>query len=378
MQNITDIEQSKEDKKIYGGSIAALVANLLAAPFIGVGTYMMYNAASNDSYIAAIIGTVTSILPLAMLLLIKKWGREKNILELNTYLFGKIFGNILNVILNLSYFFSAIVIFYNMVSFFNLHFLPDTDAMYIEILLLVAISYAVSKSSNIISKISQMIFILDLIFLAISPIGFLDEFEVSRIFPVMKNGTGPVIEASLKYFLMSAFPIFLVTIIPTSKIYSDKNNNRKIIFTYFLAHFCLIFVTFATIITMGEELLPLYRFPEYNGLKGFSLFNIIERIENTLSLQFLFCMFIFIVMCMHFNIKSITKVLKGNDSARKNEILSYILSILILVVTNIIFKSVIQSIDIITNIFPWVVLTGVIVPMIITCIGILASKKIRT
>ena len=232
VDSVSDESLIENSEKVSGMGIATLIANLIVAPFFGLGNYLIYNEAYNDSYISAIIGIILSILPLTILIFINKKSEGKSILDLNISLFGKVLGNVLNVILNLTYFFAAVIVFYNISSFFSLSYLPDTSKMYIDILLLIAIAYASTKSISVISKMSQIIFLINLIFFFACQIGIFNEYEVDRIYPIMKNGINPVVRGSLIFFITMSFPMFLVSIIPSYEIHSGKDTIKKISILY--------------------------------------------------------------------------------------------------------------------------------------------------
>lgn len=361
-------------EKIYSTGFASLIANLISAAFFGIGTYKIFAECNNDAYIAAIIGIIASILPLTMLIFINKNSKGLDIIDLNINLLGKFFGNILNIVLNVTYFFITVVIFYNITEFLSIYYLPDTSIIYIQLILLVVITFASGKNMVVISKISQLVFIINMIFFLTCQLGIFKEFNLERIYPVMQNGINPVVKGSLMYFLLAAFPIFLVTIIPSYKLEYDKNSTKKISIFYFLAHLVLLVIIFTTILTLGKELILIYRYPEYYGLKTFSLFKILERLENTLSLQFIFTMFIFIVMCFKFITISVGKIVKLKNI---DKIFPYVLSILLVILVNKFFENLNQSRSIALDSFDKIAGAGILIPMLITTVKILIDKQVE-
>lgn len=361
-------------EKIYSTGFASLIANLISAAFFGIGTYKIFAECNNDAYIAAIIGIIASILPLTMLIFINKNSKGLDIIDLNINLLGKFFGNILNIVLNVTYFFITVVIFYNITEFLSIYYLPDTSIIYIQLMLLVVITFASGKNMVVISKISQLVFIINMIFFLTCQLGIFEKFNLERIYPVMQNGINPVVKGSLMYFLLAAFPIFLVTIIPSYKLEYDKNSTKKISIFYFLAHLVLLVIIFTTILTLGKELILIYRYPEYYGLKTFSLFKILERLENTLSLQFIFTMFIFIVMCFKFITISVGKIVKLKNI---DKIFPYVLSILLVILVNKFFENLNQSKSIALDSFDKIAGAGILIPMLITTVKILIDKQVE-
>ena len=136
----------------------------------------------------------------------------------------------------------------------------------------------------------------------------------------------------------------------------------------------LLVIIFTTILTLGKELILIYRYPEYYGLKTFSLFKILERLENTLSLQFIFTMFIFIVMCFKFITISVGKIVKLKNI---DKIFPYVLSILLVILVNKFFENLNQPRSIALDSFDKIAGAGILIPMLITTVKILIDKQVE-
>lgn len=141
---------------------------------------------------------------------------------------------------------------------------------------------------------------------------------------------------------------------------------------YILANIMLILILFTTILILGKDLIPLFRYPEYIALKRFELFTIIERLENTLSLQFIFNAAIYLILSFHFVVLSLKKVFKSNQ---KENLFPYIIGIIVFVLSNIMFKSSSQATEFIEKYIPYVLssIYGLVIILFIT----LVIRKIK-
>lgn len=115
----------------------------------------------------------------------------------------------------------------------------------------------------------------------------------------------------------------------------------------------------------------MFRYPEYIALKRFKLFEIIQRVENTLSLQFVFNSIMYLIVSFHFIIQSLKKIFKNTQ---RENLFPYTLAIIILIASNFIFKNTIQSTNFIKKYIPYIISIGIFIPMIITFIGLITRK----
>lgn len=371
MVNNNEKTSNDESNRITTWGFSSFIVTLTKSGFVGMASYIIFSYSNIDTYLSAILGTLIGIIPLLIFIFIMKHSEDKDIVDLNNTIYGKIFGNILNIILNASVLFMAIMALYNISQFMDINYMPDTNTNYLRILILVPIVYAASKNITVISKISQIILAINFAIFILTILGCIGTCKVDNIFPIMKDGVLPVISSTIIYVIFTTFPIFLLTIIPQSSVMQEKYKSRKIFFMYFLGNFMLIAIIITTILILGEDLLPLFRYPEYTSLKRFELFKIIRRIENTLSLQFVFNSIMYLIVSFHFIIQSLKKIFKNTQ---RENLFPYILAVIVLIFSNLLFKNTVESTIFIKKYIPYIVSVGIFIPMILTFIGLLFKK----
>lgn len=365
---MVDTTTSDQSNKLTSFGYSSFLITLMSSAFFGIASYVIFSITNIDSYISAIAGTILGIIPLLMFLFITKHSENMDILDLNVSLFGKPIGISLNIFLNISIMLLSIIFLYNISQFLEIHFMPDTDTNYLRILILIPIIYAASKNIKVISKISQIFMIVNIGIFVISILGLIANIDLSAILPVMKNGIKDPAISTLIYTTFTTFPIFLLTIIPQSEVVQEKHKTRKIFFIYFITNIILIIFTFFTITLLCEKILPIYRYPVYIILKRFEMFSIIERVENILSLQFLFSHIMYQIVSFHFMIKSLKKIFKNNQ---RESLFPIILAIIILIALNLIFKNAVSATDFLKKYMIYVIAIGIFIPMILTYIALI-------
>ena len=366
VEHITD-----QSNKITTFGFSSILITLITSSFLGILSYIIFSITNIDSYIPAMAGFILGFIPLLIFLFIIKHSKDKDIIDLNISLFGKPIGFVINLILNITILVISIVYLYNMGQFLNVQFMPQTDTNYLKILILVPIVYAASKNIKEISKMSQIISLINLGIFIISILGLIGNMDLSAIYPIMKNGIKPSITSMIVYIVFTTFPIFLLTIIPQSEVSKEEHKSRKLILTYIIANLMLITFIFFTITLLCEKILTMFRYPEYIILKRFEMFSIIERVENILALQFLFSNIMYQIIAFHFITKSLKKIFKKNQL---ESLFPTIIAIVVLIGSNLIFKNTVVATNFIKNYITYIIAIGIFLPMLLTYIALIIKK----
>lgn len=368
-----NVNKRQEANKVDGIGYSSLVFSLVKCCFLGMAMFIIINISKIDSYMVPILSTIIGFIPLLLFIYITKNKDGLDIIDLNIKIFGKWFGNVLNIILNLTFIFLASIILYNLSVFLQTQILPNTAYIYVSIMIITAVVYAASKNIAVISRISQMIFIIAIVMFGVSWLGLLEWSDFENLTPVLENGFSPVITSTLYYVVFSVSPIFALTIISRDKLKTEKKHTKKIIIMYLVSNFVIFGIIFAILTVLGYNVASIYKYPEYATLKKYSLLNIIERIENTLALQFIFDMFMYIVVAYYFVIHSCKKIIKP-DKIRM--LLPYAISIVVLIVPLKIFENKLASIEFSNTYLPYILAIGIFGTMLITGIGMFVKNII--
>ncbi len=351
-ENDIDTSKLNDSDKIQGLGVSSFIFPLIYSCFLGMASYNIFHTAQVNAYISVILGSLIGIIPFLLVMYILKNSGGEDIIDLNISLFGNVVGTIINAILNIALILFATLILYNLALFLDTQYIPDTSSLYVKILLITVIIYAASKSIATISRISQIIFIINLALFLLSCIGIVSEFDYNNLLPVLSDGIKPVVCGGIEYMIFGVLPLFLLTIIPTKLVKNKEHIMRNSSIMYIISSI-IIFIIFLIITgVLGYEVISIYKYPEYMVLKKFSLFDIIERIENTLALQNVFSMFIFLTLIVYICSKSIKKVF---NKLKSQELIPTLLGILILVLSNYIFENSSYATEFILKYIPYIV-----------------------
>ncbi len=306
---------------------------IIISSFFGIGIYNVYNAAKVDAWISIIFTTILSFLVLFIVIYIVNYKKDLTIGEKIKYLYGKKLGTFLNIILMLFVVSTAISLIFNLTHFIITQFLSETTVIAIELIFSLAIIYINIKGIETISRTSLILLFFSLIFLLFSMIGLLPNIEFNNFQPILEYGFKRPLNGGIRVFLLNFVPLFLILIVPKNQIKNNDKYNKYTFLAYMVGCLIIFLITAITLGSLGIHLTKIYQYPEYIVLKRIEIFNFIDRIENLISMQWIFGLFIVISFCVY----NINNLIKPNN---KSKLLPIIIFIIITTTTNLIFKNI--------------------------------------
>ena len=120
--------------------------------------------------------------------------------------------------------------------------------------------------------------------------------EIDNLKPFFNTPILTILKDAFIYASYFVTPTFMMITVPNNRIYDSKNLNKTIVLFYI---FCSIYfiILFTLIIGIfGIELSKLFYYPEFTLMKKINYFDFIQHIENILSAQWIYSLFISTVM----------------------------------------------------------------------------------
>lgn len=338
--------------KISTLQIFSLVWQIILSCGIGIITYITIFTVKQDSWISIIISCFLGLIPVFLYLYLMKFRPDMNFIELNEYLFGKVIGKIINTIITSLIAFYIMLYFYDLTNFITSQYLHKTPNLFIVFIFLIPIIYLLVQGLTVIGRTSFILFIFGITLLVLTLFGLIDKIDLNNFKPLLESGVENVFSTSLLIVPYTSLPLILLLSIPKKNIVDDNKLNKRVIGAYFIGFLIVFLAVFFVIAVLGPELALLYQYPEFHVLKRVSIIGFIERVESTLSLRWIFYMFTTVVFGLYFimqYIKTTFKVKKKN----KLNIISAIISIVLLVSSIWMFQSNTQSNTAILKIIPY-------------------------
>ena len=226
------------NKKIGYKGFASLLFFLSQEIFLGIGLTRILSISEQNSWISIIIAFLIGFIFLGMIIYVMDYEKDLTVFEKNEKLFGK-FGKVINFVLAIIEFLASIF-------------------------------------------------------------GLVNYLDFSNFKPLFTNSFNEIISSS--FIIMSYFitPFSLLLLVPKNTINEPKKLNKSFICFYIIGFLELFLVTTFIISIFGIDYAKLFYYPEFSLLKKISYFDFIEHVENLLSSQWLFSLYIGSVVNLYF------------------------------------------------------------------------------
>jgi len=355
--------------KINSLQFGTLVSFTILSSLIGIGFNNVTRMAKADAYISIIISYIIGFIPI--LLFIYLFNQEKTINELIIDTFGKILGTIINYLLLIPIAIIGICSVYSISNFMVSQFLSNTPIIIIYVVPSIVILYGIIKGIEALSRTSLILYVITIILVLIAILGLAPQLEFDNFKPMLENGLTLPIKGSLIFTVSDIIPVFIMLTISKKNIANKEKTTKSIIIFYTLSILMMFFNIFMTIGTLGIHLTTMYQYPEYMVLKQISFFNFLDRIENFVTIQWIFRTFMLVSMVV-FYIKNTIK--KNNNSL----VLPALILAIIIALDLIIFKNNTMFTNFVYKIYPYSNLVFFIMILIISIVVFIKNKRRTT
>ena len=328
---------------------------------LGISINSYIHIGGVDGYLSPIIGMIIGFIPIYIFIKIFNYEPELNIFEKVNHLFGKK-GIIINIIMTLTAYFLATIVFWNLINFIVSQYLFKTKTIAVAILFGILFIYATSKSINTIFRTINLLFYISIIIFIICLLGLINVIKLNNFLPFLEYGISKPLLSSLSHVAYSVLPLFILLLVPKKDISNNENINKYIIISYILSSLTKTFVIFSTIGIFGIDLASLYEFPDFLVLSRMSTSGFFQRLESILSIQWIFDSFVMICICLQF----IKKAYKHTITNKYKDLFMVInISILCIICSNYLFKNNTVGDLFILYKLPFILVILYIVPLII-------------
>ena len=350
------------NRKLKLFEVNSMLYFILRSSFIGLAITNLIVISKVDSYLCPLIGSILGFIFLLLYFKIINVNPNQNISQNIITCFGNKIGGFINVLLSIFVFIFSILLSYDLINFIGSEYLFNTPNIVIGFVCLIPLIYLLTKGLTVIGKTSNILFFLSIILYILSLLGLFAQGNITNLLPFLENGISPVISGSIAYMAYTILPIFVLTIIPKNKIDNNRKFEKRLIIFYILFNLINFTVLFNVISVLGIDLASLYQYPDYHVLRRISIGGFIERIESLLAIQWMFCIYMMLILCFNYIITSLNDTFKF----KKTKFFNFIIPIITIALSLIVFKNNTIANNFIVYIYPTIlIIFFLIVPFII-------------
>lgn len=283
---------------------------LIRSCFVGVAVNNVLHLARQDSWISYLIAFAVGFLPLLIYLYIINKYPNHSIFDISVHIFGKVVGEIINVIFFLFFAGYCILKLWNLSSFVGSQYLYRTPTYFITIMFLIVILYALNKGLRVIARTCLILFYLSIFLYVFSAVGLFGQIHYDNVLPIFEHGIGPVLKGVNQAVSYNVLPLFLLMIVPKERVADKKHFNRNVIIFYMVTMLMLFIIIFTVQNVFGIHFALLYQYPEYHILKMVTVVGFIERVEVVLSFQWVLDMLLALIFAFYLVTEYIYRLFK--------------------------------------------------------------------
>ena len=340
-----------------------LIYFLIRSMSLGISMDSYIHIGGVDGYLSPLIGMIIGFIPLYIFLKLLNYKPELNIFEKIDYLFGKKLGKIMNIIICFTIIFLVSVVFWNLLNFIGAQYLYRTSTLYVAIIFGICFIYTCTKSLNVLTRTSNILFYISIIIFSICAFGLIGNSKITNLLPFLENGIKNPLLSGLAHVAYSILPLYILLFIPKTDINNNEKLNKTIIFFYLFTNIGKFIVIFYVISVFGIDLATIYEFPDFVLLRRIATTGFFQRFESILATQWIFDLFMMISICFNFikySFKHITKF------KYDNLFISILIIIICFISSNYIFKNNTTGDSFLLYKFPYIMLIMLfILPLIV-------------
>lgn len=357
-------------------TLAIMIGNTL---FVGMGNIITVFIAKQNTWLVGLISVIIGIIPMLFVNKVMNYEPSLNIFEKNINIFGKVLGNIINLILTLMIAFTLLMILWGTSYFASIKYLTETPILFLTLLFAIPVIYATVKGIETIARVTQIIFFISVVIHFVITSSLLQFIDIENIKPIFSDGIKPIIRAVYGVVVYVYVPLLTILCIPKNNIAKIKKVNKWLILGYMAAAYVMAHVFFVNMSIVGYDVIYMYRYPEYYVIKKLSVSPAFDNVENFLSLHWMFNLISGAFMCSYF-IKTYFQTFKKIKEAKPVVINIIIIAVNLLLAYLVckVFKSTTNQGNFMKNKFPFYIGIPALLLPVITSILIIIKNKINS
>ncbi|APC39548.1 GerAB/ArcD/ProY family transporter [Clostridium estertheticum] len=330
--------------------------------------------AKQDAWISIIIAILWACILYLMYSNILSLYPGQDLYDITKLLMGKFIGNIINILMIWFAFHLGTLVLRNLSEFTNALVLPDTPVILPMFFLTILLIWSVKAGIEVLGRWSEFfILVVFIIFISISSLST-SLIDISNLKPILRDGIDPVLKGAFSSF---AFPFSeaVVFLMVFSNIAKIKNYKKTFLLGLLLGGGLVFVATFRNILVLGGETISRVYFPSSLVISLIHYGDLIQRLETTVIVEFLVCVFVKISICILAVCNGISKVFGFNDY----KFIASPVALLMLSFSLFIFKSTMEMESWASDIYPYYAfIFAVIIPLIIFILAKIKNRNSKT
>ena len=362
------------NNKVSSIQIGMLLALVCCSFYLGISDIILLRTSENEVLIAMIIGVILGLIPVLMYLKVNSSLPNLNIYKKNIKLFGKVIGNIINILIIIIYMVMLTIAIRAIVIFVTSKYLQNTPFYFVGTLVIITCLIICFNGLETIARVSQLSFFASIVFMVIIEFFLIQYVEIGNIIPMISEGNylSDIFKGAIYYAATCSLLSMLLLTISKSKIKDQQKYNKNIIIFYLIGSLSLVVVMFFVVSCFGYKMGSLFRYPEYILLKKIGISGSELHLENLLAFRWIFYMLALANLSLYGIIHGIKHFSK---KIKLNKIITIVISLICMILGKLSFGDIPHSIIVVKNNYVLFIAIPMFIILLIMFIRCLFIKK---
>lgn len=357
----------KEKVTINQAMFSVVLFNFGSSVVMGVNTDV-----NQDAWIAILVAALISVPLFFMYSRMLQLFPGKNLFQTAELLFGTVGGKIIAVLFTWYALHLAALVLRNFSEFTQVSTMPTTPQLPIMILMMLTAVYLARSGMAAIGKwsIIASMFILFVVFFTVA--ASIHQMKIVDLLPILSSPPEKLVKASMQVF---AFPFGETVLFLCLGDSLDRNTGSSKMFMRALVIVLIIFllVFLRNLTLLGNSLMNASYFPSYVTVRIIEVGDFLERIEGSISSNFLLAGIVKITVCLLAAGKGLASIFRLRNGAT----LLFPVGMLALAFCAMLYHSTMEMFAFIQIYFYYALPFQVILPFIIWIAGEFHARKSR-
>ena len=268
--------------------------------------------AKQDAWIAAIIGTAIGLLVIWLFITIALWFPHLTIIQLNEKVFGKWIGKAFSVLFVLTTFLYTSELLFYCGTFLNIHSLPSTPMVVLNILMAGVVVMGVRLGLETIARSAEILIVVFFVLIFILVVFISPEIKFENLQPVFEVGTKKIVQSSFFYFVVSSVnSVVFLMIFPS--INKMRQGKKSFLLGNLIGGIIIIIITFLTVTVLGPENTARQSYPSYELAKRINVGDFVQRIEALMAALWIIALYFKTVLYFYASVLGMAQILNLKD-----------------------------------------------------------------
>ncbi len=327
--------------------------------------------AKQDVWIAILLAIAFAIPALFVYSRLLSLYPGKDLFDILEIIFGKIISKFIQILFIWYAFHLGALVIRNFTEFIRIVAMPETPPFITNIFLGIVCILAIKDGIEVLGRVTT--FILPILITIILFVVLLStsDIQLSNLKPVLYDGFKPVLKGAFSTF---SFP--LAETVVFTMVYSSLKSKGSSYKVYYLGlligSLLMVIVSVRNLLVLGPETASILYFPSYSAVSVVNIGEILQRIEVTVAVVFLFAGFTKVSICMYAATNGIVKTFNLGDY--RNMVAP--VGLLMVLLTRIIYENAMEMVEWAKYVYPYYAIPfQIILPIVIL---IVAEVRIRS